>query len=82
MFDSPTAKRSAATSHACPVQRILFILGLTDSNQVVLQFKAVLVFGVISYKLKMGVRIILNGMTICQLRLQMIHHFQYSIVKS
>ena len=34
----------------------VFILGLTDSNHVVLLFKAVLIFGVISYKLKMGVR--------------------------
>ena len=59
----------------------LFISGLTESNHVVLLFKEALIFGVLSYKLKQGVKIILNGMTICQLCLQMIHHFQYSIVK-
>ena len=45
----------------------LFILGLTGNKHVLLPFKVALIFCVISYKLKLGVRIILNDMTICQL---------------
>lgn len=43
----------------------LFILGLIGSKYVVLLFKLVLIFGVVSYKLKLGVKIILNDIIIC-----------------
>ena len=49
----------------------LFISGLTGSKHAVLLFKLALIFCVVSYKLKLGVKIISNDITICQL-LQMI----------